>query len=82
MEPIGDTIGVKTGAQGIQKDAKGMPREAKGSPKESSAGRFGDPWEVSLAKEDFGSKTSKLAEAFDENCRGGPQNSNASTVFF
>ena len=45
-------------------------------------GRFGDPWGASLAKNDFGSKTSKLAEAFDENCRGGPQNSNASTVFF
>ena len=58
-----------------------MPREAKGKPKESSVGRFGDPWGASLAKEDFGSKTSKLAERFDENCREGPQNSNASTVF-
>ena len=54
-------------AQGIQKDAKGRPREAKGKPKESSAGRFGDPWEASLAKENFGGKTSKLAEASDKN---------------
>ena len=30
----------------------------------------------------FATKTSKLAEAFDEFWRGGPQNSNASSVFF
>ena len=81
LGPIGDTIGGQIEANRVQKDAKGRPREAKGRPKESSAGRFGDPWGASLAKEDFGSKTSKLAEAFDENCRGGPQNSNASTIF-
>ena len=46
---------------------------------------LGPPWGLvgaSIAKHDFGSKTSKLAEAFDENCREGPQNSNASTIFF
>ena len=68
LGPIGNTIGGQTEA--TQKDAKGTPRDAKGTPKESSAGRFGIPWRASLANEDFGSKTSKLAEAFDKNCRG------------
>ena len=43
------------------------------------------PWGIlgaSLAQEDFESKTSKLAEAFIKNWSGGPQNSNASSVFF
>ena len=34
------------------------------------------------APQDVPNWTSKLAEAFDKNCRGGPQNSNASSVFF
>ena len=43
------------------------------------------PWGIlaaSLAQEDFEGKTSKSAEAFIKNWRGGPQNSNASSIFY
>ena len=72
LGPIGNTIRGQTETQGIQKDAKGRPREAK----RELGWPFWGPWGASLAKDDFGSKTSKLAEAFDENCREGPQRGN------
>ena len=50
-------------AKGVQRDAKRRSREAKRRP-----GSL--PWRLlgaSLAKEDFESKMTKLAKAFDEN---------------
>ena len=43
------------------------------------------PWCIlgaSLAQEDFKGKASKLAETFIKNWSEGPQNSNASSIFF
>ena len=45
-------------------------------------GSLGDSWGGSMAKEDFGGKTSKLAEAFIKKWSEGPQNSNANSICF
>ena len=76
LGPLGSSIGSQMEARVVQRGAKGRPtearvvqRDAKGRPREAkrTLGRL--PWEhlgASLVKEDFGSNTSKLAEAFDE----------------
>ena len=63
----------------------GHPCGSLGGAWESHGAPLWIPWGIlgaSLAQEDFEGKTSKLAEAFLKNWRGGPQNSNASSICF
>ena len=51
-----------TEARVVQRDAKGRPRGSQKEAWEVALGHLG----ASLVKENFGSKTSKFAKAFDE----------------
>ena len=60
------------------------PKGSQGSPKRvprRSKQALGSPFGSPLAKDNFESKTSKLAEAFIKNWSDRPQNSNASSIF-
>ncbi len=61
----------------VQEVSQGTPKGAPRSPK----GALGSPLGASLAREEFEGKTSKLAEAFDENWSDRAQNSSASFIF-
>ena len=58
------------------------PKGSQGSPKKGPKETQASPKGSQETPRQFATKTSKLAEAFDENWSDRAQNSNASTIFF